>query len=91
VTRLVYGPDGGVVAVTDRPFRRIKGDGICALDFCGEPVDTFHDSELCFYHRQVALGLLAPWIETQYSRPEVKKILANERRRYEIVPAPGPR
>ena len=76
--RRVYGPDGGVVCVTDRPFRRITTPAICALEFCGEGTDTFHDSELCFYHRQVALGIMQPEVDKFYT-PEVKGILKGAR------------
>jgi len=76
--RIYFGPDGGVVCLNDRPFRKITGNGICALPFCGQGSDTFHDSDLCFYHRKVALGIMQPEVDKFYT-PEVKGILKGAR------------
>lgn len=72
--RRVWGPDGGVVCVTDRPFRKVTGPGICAIPFCGQGTDDYHDSSLCYYHRAVALGLMCPEIDKYYDA-EARRIL----------------
>ncbi len=74
----VLAPGGDWVCVTERPFRSIKGNGICALPFCGMNIDTYHDSELCYYHRLVALGIMQPEVDKFYT-PEVKGILKGAR------------
>lgn len=70
----VYSPDGGIVCVTDWPFRPLAGSGICAVPFCGQGVDTYHESGLCFYHRAVALGRITPEVDKLYDA-EARRIL----------------